>query len=156
MRRYSPLLTAAVALAALWAAPPALAAQSPTTQAPAAQSGTPAARADSAHRLPTVDVKADKEQGGALARVWRTLGYRAEVTALMRENRELARQLHRYDQQIARLEAYRDSLVASRELREHRIAMLDSATAATRAERLRLEAQVRLLEGRGANAVATP
>jgi hypothetical protein len=145
--RLRPFLAAGAALAALCAAAPSLAAQSG-----AAGSAT----ADSARRLGTVEVTAGTKQGGAVARLWRNLGYRSEITALMRESRALARRLGRYDLQIARLEAYRDSLVASRELREHRIAMLDSATAATRAERLRLEAKVRTLEGRGAREVTVP
>ena len=149
MRRCSSLLAAGAALAALCAAP-SLAAQSPATQ-PATQ-----APADSAHRLRPVEVTAGKDESGALGRLWRNLGYRAEVTALERENRALERQLRRYDLQIARLEAYRDSLLASRALREHRIATLDSAAAATRATRLRLEAQVRMLEDRGAQVVAQP
>jgi hypothetical protein len=150
MQRSSSLIAAGAALAALCAAAPSLAAQAPTTQAPVP------ATADSAHRLGTVEVVAGKEASGAFARLWRNLGYRAEITALVRENRALARQLRRYDLQIARLEAYRDSLVAARELREHRIAMLDSTAAAARAERLRVEAQVRMLEGRGPRLVGTP
>ena len=147
MRRRSTLLAAAAALAVLGAAP-SLHAQAPATHPP-----TPA---DSTHRLGAVEVRAPKDEAGALARLWRNLGYRAEFTALTRENRSLERQLRRYDRQIARLEAYRDSLLAARALREHRIAMLDSAAAATRAERLRLEEQVRMREGRGARVIAQP
>jgi hypothetical protein len=153
MRRCSPHLAAGAALVAL-AAAPRLAAQALPTQPPPA---SPVATAkDTVHRLGTVEVRAEKDNAGALARLWRNVGYRAEVTALTRENRALERQLRRYDLQIARLEAYRDSLIASRALREHRIAMLDSATAATRATRLRLEAQVQMLEGRGTPDVAQP
>lgn len=147
-----PPLLAAAALVALCALAPSLAAQSA-----APQTGAPAAVADTgARRLGTVEVISDRERGSAVARLWRNLGYRSEITALTRENRSLERQLRRYDLQIARLEAYRDSLLASRELREHRIAMLDSAAAATHAQRLRLEAQVRLLEGQSSSGVTLP
>ncbi len=146
MRRFSPLVAAAAALA-LCAAAPSLAAQS------ASGSADSAAVDSTAHRLAPVEVRADKEQRSALGRLWRNLGARAEITALERENRMIARRLQEYDRQIVRLEHYRDSLRATVELREHRVAMLDSAAAATRAQRIRLEERVRMLEGR--TAVAT-
>ena len=142
MHRCSLHLAAAAAITLCLAAAPRLAAQS---------AAPPELAPDSIpYRLTPVEVRGAKEGGGALGRLWRNLGMRAEFDALRRENRALGRQLRQYDRRIAYLEAYRDSLKASLELRERRIAMLDSATAATRARRMQLEEQVRVLEARRA------
>ncbi len=76
----------------------------------------------------------------------------AQIRQAQYENRQLARQLAAYDREANRLESHLVYLktVVTDSLR-HDIAATDSATAATRAERLRLEERLRLT---GASAVA--
>jgi hypothetical protein len=137
---------AALALCAVAAAPSALAAQS--AAAPAAD---PAARADSIHRPHVLDavVVTAAERDGLLTRVWRGIGARAELAALERGNRALEYQIRAYDHRIARLERRVAELRAPRDAMLRQIAMTDSATAAVRGERERLEARVRALEATG-------
>lgn len=104
----------------------------------------PAARDTLPHRLAPVVTTASRE--GVLARIWRGIGARAELGALQRENRALERQLRSYDRTMARLEAHLARIRARPDSLRRDIALLDSATAATRAERARLEQRVRALE----------
>lgn len=74
-------------------------------------------------------------------------GRRHRITALQRENRSLALTLRRQEREIQRLEGrlhHLKTVVTDSLLRQ--IAAIDSATAATRRERDRLERHVRSIE----------
>jgi hypothetical protein len=140
-RRATLVVLAGVALLAL---PAALRAQSAEPAAPRPS------RADSAgHRLAPVIITAPDE--GVLARLWRGVGARAELGAMSRENRALLRTVHAYDRRIAMLERRLAAARAPRDSIRRDIARLDSATATTRATRVRLEERLRALERGGAD-----
>lgn len=97
------------------------------------------------HRLAPVIISAPTRSDGVVAR----LGARHRITALERENRSLSLLLARQDREIVRLEARLHHLkTVKTDSLQRRIALLDSATAATRAERLRLEARLKALGGK--------
>ncbi|MDQ3698345.1 MAG: hypothetical protein M3373_10015 [Gemmatimonadota bacterium] len=134
-------LVASAALASI----AVLAAAPVQSQSDALRSSPPATLVDTLpHHLRPIDVTAPTRDN-LLSRVWRTVGLRAELGALERENRALERDLARYDRRVAELEERLASAKAMAALKAYRIAQLDSATAATRAERERLEARVRAL-----------
>lgn len=116
------------------------------------------ARADSsAHSamLPTVTVTAKSAQPNALSRAWRMNEDRAQVLAMMEENRRLAAQLRGYDKQIVGLEEKLTVAKAEHDQKTAVIATTDSLTAETRRRRMELEARLRQLEGTPTVAKAT-
>lgn len=96
------------------------------------------------HRLPAVVSRSSNES--IFGRIWNMQERRYEVIRLMHENRMLAEELRRHDKHIAKLEIRLDSLRAIEQEKQRQIATIDSLTAATRAQRLELEARVRAME----------
>ncbi|HEX2780595.1 MAG TPA: hypothetical protein VHM30_13910 [Gemmatimonadaceae bacterium] len=97
--------------------------------------------------LPTVTVTARGGQPNALSRAWRVNEERAQVMAMMEENRRLAAQLRGYDKQIVGLEEKLTVAKAEHDQKTAVIAATDSLTAETRRRRMELEARLRQLEG---------
>jgi phage shock protein A len=73
---------------------------------------------------------------------------RREVIELERGNRQLRHELEGYDRKIVLLEQRLDSLQVQEARMKLQIRALDSATAATRSERLALEARLNAMESR--------
>src|SRR5688500_9192617 len=126
------LAAAAIALAAS----SVFASDAHAQQAPQPDSAT--------HRRPAVVSRASNES--IFSRIWNMQERRYEVIRLMHENRMLAEELRRHDKHIAKLEVRLDSLRAVELEKQRQIATIDSLTAATRAQRLELEARVRAME----------
>ncbi|HUF27254.1 MAG TPA: hypothetical protein VMM18_09780 [Gemmatimonadaceae bacterium] len=117
-----------VAAAASFAATPAQAQQSTTSDT-------------ASPRLPAVVTTARKPEG-LLSRVWHMDERRREVILLEQENRMLKRRIRQQDRQIARLEVRLDTLKAQERRMTDELALIDSATTATRLRRAQLEAQL--------------
>jgi len=100
----------------------------------------------SANRLPPIVSTAERE--GLLSRIWTMQEKRREVLELERGNRQLRHELEGYDRKIVQLEQRLDSLQVQEARMKLQIRAIDSATAATRAERLALEARLRAMESR--------
>ena len=103
-----------------------------------------------AHQLAAVVIVAEADPADSRYRGIRG-GIRArnDIRAMERQNRALARQVARYDQQIVRLEGhleYLKTVVTDSITRE--TAKLDSATATIRARRLELEARLKEFEAK--------
>ena len=105
--------------------------------------------------LPTVTVTAKRAQPNVLARAWHMQEDRAQVLAMMDENRRLAAQLRGYDKEVARLEKRLDTVKGEHDRKVAAIAATDSLTAETRRRRLELEAKLRQADSLGAVASAS-
>lgn len=97
--------------------------------------------------LETVVVTAKPASPNVLSRAWHMQEDRAQVLAMMDENRRLAAQLHGYDKQVAKLEKKLDVAKAEHDRKVAAIAATDSLTADTRRRRAELEEKLRQLEG---------
>ena len=104
--------------------------------------------------LPTVTVTAKRAQPNVLSRAWHMQEDRAQVLAMMDENRRLAAQLRGYDKEVARLEKRLDTVKGEHDRKVAAIAATDSLTAETRRRRLELEARLRQADSLGAVAAA--
>jgi hypothetical protein len=94
--------------------------------------------------LPPIVTTAERE--GLLGRIWNMQERRNEVIELERGNRRLKHELRAYDRRIVELEL-RLQVLQLREVKMKRVIQaIDSATAATRAARLELEARLDRME----------
>ena len=96
--------------------------------------------------LETVVVTAKPASPNVFSRAWHMQEDRAQVLAMMDENRRLAAQLHGYDKQVAKLEKRLDVVKAEHDRKVAAIAATDSMTADTHRRRLELEEKLRQLE----------
>lgn len=127
-----------VIAAALVAAAGALAA----APAQAQTASTPDSSASTT--LPPIITTAERE--GLLGRIWNMQERRNEVIELERGNRRLKHELRAYDRRIVELELRLQVLQLREAEMKRAIRAIDSATAATRAARLELEARLDRLE----------
>lgn len=97
--------------------------------------------------LETVVVTAKPTSPNVLSRAWHMQEDRAQVLAMMDENRRLAAQLRGYDKQVAKLEKKLDVAKSEHDRKVAAIAATDSLTADTRRRRVELEEKLRQLEG---------
>jgi hypothetical protein len=109
----------------------------------------PSARPDNARSttLAEVVVTAKAPKSNVFSRAWRMNEDRAQVLAMMDENRRLAAQLRGYDKQIVRLEKRLAVAKAHYDQEAASVATTDSMTADTRRRRAELEERLRRLEG---------
>lgn len=124
------------------------------SQAAAQAVARPSTAPDSARSttLAEVVVTAKASTPNVFSRAWHMNEDRAQVIAMMDENRRLAAQLRGYDKQIVRLEKRLSVAKAHYDHEAASVAATDSLTADARRRRMELEERLRRLEG---GAVAT-
>ena len=96
---------------------------------------------------PVTVVASKPERSTVISRAWHMNEDRAQVLAMMNENRRLEAQLHGYDKQISRLEQKLVVVKARYDAKQAEIAATDSLTADTHRRRLELEARLQALQG---------
>ena len=124
----------------------------------AAQAAAQDAQRDSvvgSNVLPTVTVTAKPAPSNVFSRAWHMQEDRAQVLAMMDENRRLAAQLRGYDKEVARLEKRLDTVKGEYDRKAAAVAATESQAAETRRRRLELEAKLRQADSLGAVASAT-